>query len=54
LTVQYADSDLGQPSGRNTLGYLKYFKQKDRIKSVETGETRLGFLKYGIWLGLRP
>jgi len=36
--------------GQNTLGYLKDFKQKDR----ETGDTLLGYLKYGICLGLRP
>jgi hypothetical protein len=40
--------------GQNKLGYLKDFKQKDRIKGVETGDTRIGCLKQGIWLGLRP
>jgi hypothetical protein len=55
LTVQYADSALAQPSRDKThLGFLKDFKQTDRIKRVETGDTRLGYLKYGIWLGLRP
>ena len=52
LTVRYADSALAQPSRDKThLGYLKDFKQIDRIKLVETGDTRLGCLKYGIWLG---
>jgi len=41
-------------TGQNTLGYLKYFKQKDKDKRVGTGDIRLGYLKYGIWLGLRP
>ena len=54
LTVQCADSALAQPSRDKThLGYLKDFKT-NRIKRVETEDTRLGCLKYGIWLGLRP
>ena len=32
-------------TGQNTLGYLKEFKQKDRIKVVETGDARLDSLK---------
>ena len=39
---------------QKTLVYLRDFKQKDRDKRVETGDTRLGYLRYGIWLGLRP
>ena len=55
LTVRYAENTLVQHSRDKThLGYLKNFKQIDRIKRVETGDTRLGCLKYGIWLGLRP
>ena len=55
LTVQYADSALAQSSRDKTqFGYLKDFKQIDRIKRVETGDTRLRCLKYCIWLGLSP
>jgi hypothetical protein len=39
---------------QNTLGYLKAFKRKDEDKRVGTEDIRLGYLKYGIWLGLRP
>ena len=51
LTMRNVDYAVAQPSGDKThLGYLNVFKQIDRIKRVETGDTRLGCLKYGIWL----
>ena len=54
LTVQYADGALAQSSRDKThLGYLKDLKRIDRVKRVETGETRPKCLKYFIWIGLR-
>ena len=52
LAEQYAESALAQPSRDNThLGYFKDFKQIDRIKLVETGDTtRLLKVRHLAWL----